>query len=85
MRFGTITIQICKMLYHQKAFREKFSKLRHEKLESSELKKPKCLSNLDVHEFLLSNKIKRKDELFAVAREQYEEGKKDLTYFLVAR
>ena len=84
MCFGTITIQICKLLYHQKGF-VKNSPNFDMKNWKVLIKKSKCLSNLDVHEFLLSNKITRKDELFAVAREQYEEGKKDLTYFLIAR
>ena len=67
------------------AFRQKSSRNRTEKTECPKLKKPRRLSNLDVHEILLENKIKGKEELFALAREQYEEGKKDLTSFVLSR
>ena len=53
---------------------------------SFEPKKSKCLSNLDFHEFLLTKKMKQKEELFAVVQvwRRYEEGKKDLASFPIA-
>ena len=40
---------------------------------------------MEVSEFLVAKKIKRKDELFAIAREQSKEGKKDLASFVLSR
>ena len=43
------------------------------------------LSNLEVSEFLLEHNIKRQTELFAIANQQKNEGKKDLANFVLSR
>ena len=54
---------------------------------STTTKPPKIarLSNLEVSEFITRNKISNKDELFAIAHAQKEDGKKDLANFLLSR
>lgn len=47
--------------------------------------KQRRLSNLDVSEFMIENKIATDTELFATANEQKEEGKKDLANFILSR
>lgn len=72
-----------------RAFREKSKTARTQRTSNEQQnqppKKQPKLSNLAVHEFLIANKIKRKEELFAIAREQREEGKKDLASFVLSR
>ena len=46
-------------------------------------KKPSILSNLDVSEFMVNNNIKSETELFAIADEQKNAGKKDLANFVL--
>ena len=53
--------------------------------EKSKPNKIPRLSNLDVCEFMITNKIKTDTELFAKANEQKEAGKKDLANFIVSR
>lgn len=43
------------------------------------------LSNLDVAEFVVSNKITKTNELFAAAKERQKEGNKDLANFVMSR
>ena len=47
--------------------------------------KSKLLSNLDVSDFIVQNKIKTQTQLLAIANIQKEEGKKDLGSFVFSR
>ena len=55
-----------------RAYREKRNNQQVSNKQNQPPKKQPKLSNLAVHEFLIENKIKRKEELFAMAREQRE-------------
>lgn len=50
-----------------------------------EKKKPRRLSNMDVSDFLIENKIKNTTELYAVAKKRKNEGEKDLATFVLSR
>lgn len=56
-----------------------------EKKKKSSKKNPSRLSNLEVSDFMIENNIKSDTELFAVANEQKNAGKKDLANFVLSR
>ena len=57
----------------------------HNEQKDRKNKKPKRLFNLDVTEFMVENKIKSEPELFAIADQQKNSGKKHLANFVLSR
>lgn len=70
------------------AYREKSRKralLATEKPTSSRKLKERRLSNENVYDILVNNSIRKPMELYALAAQQYKEGKTDLQSFILAR
>ena len=53
--------------------------------DHKENNKPHRLSNMDVSDFLIENKIKNTTELYAVAKKRKNDGEKDLATFVLSR
>ena len=70
-----------------RAYRESQKRKQNENgnAQQEKAKKIRCLSNLEVSEFLVANQIKSEIELLALADAQSKEGKKDLASFVLCR